>query len=373
MAGIYIHIPFCKQACTYCNFHFSVNLKQAPALLNALEREIRESPARFPEPEISSLYFGGGTPSILAPEDIALLIFAVRQSYNLLPDAEITLEANPDDILPENLQVWKEMGINRLSIGVQSLDEAELRHMNRSHGAQQARTCIELARQQGFHDLNLDLIYGSEWLSDENWQAHMDWAFESGVQHISAYGLTVEPRTRLGKQVEKGLLKGPEEEKQARQYLMLAAEAEKRGWDFYEISNLCKPGHRARHNSSYWANEPYLGIGPSAHSFHGKTRSWNVADNARYIEAIGSGEPSRENEELGAGEILNEYLLTHLRLVEGVDLNHAEALLPGWALNNQKSMAEFAEQGLARLENSHILLTASGRLLADRISAELMA
>lgn len=373
MPGIYIHIPFCKQACTYCNFHFSVNLRQAPALVDALEKEILDSPARFPEAEINSLYFGGGTPSILAPNDIARLIFAARQSYNLLPEAEITLEANPDDILPGNLQAWKEMGINRLSIGVQSLDEAELRHMNRSHNANQAMACIELAGQQGFHDLNLDLIYGSEWLEDADWQAHMDWAFESGVQHISAYGLTVEPRTRLGKQVEKGSWKGPEEEKQARQYLMLAAEAEKRGWDFYEISNLCKPGHRARHNSSYWANEPYLGIGPSAHSYRGDSRSWNPADNALYITGITSGNLARESETLGPKERLNEYLLTHLRLVEGVDVNYAETLLPGWAKNTQKSVEELREQGLARLENSHILLTVSGRLLADRISAELMA
>lgn len=372
MAGLYFHIPWCRKVCAYCNFHFSTNLRGVDSLLTAMELELERESAFLQGQALESVYLGGGTPSLLQPEQIDRLLRISAQLHHILPEAEITLEANPEDIVPDKLKGWKAAGVNRLSIGIQSLLAEDLQYMNRNHDAAQAVECVQLALDAGFPSLNIDLIFGSPWLPDEAWEQHLNWAFSCGADHISAYALTVEPKTFLNKKVQKGEWPGVNQDRQSQQYRMLAAAAEMNGWDFYEISNLSKPGHRALHNSNYWNNKPYLGIGPSAHSFCNHTRRWNVADNRGYTNGILSGESVSESETLSLKDRYNEYLLTNIRTTEGVDMK----TLADFGLISisqiRQDLQSMADRDLLLLSEDRATLTLEGRLLADWITSELM-
>lgn len=373
MAGIYIHIPFCRQACLYCNFHFSTSLRFKNDLINALLKEIALTPFYNNNNAIETVYFGGGTPSLLPAAQLKAVLDALQRKFTIHDTAEITLEANPDDISALQLATWRKMGINRLSIGVQSFFEEDLRWMNRAHNAEQSVNSIKQAQQAGFDDLTIDLIYGSPGLSDEKWQQNVQKAIELEIPHLSCYALTVEPKTALHNMIAKKKMPDTDAEQQARQFTQLAGWLQEAGYEHYEISNFSIPGKRSRHNSSYWQGKPYYGFGPSAHSFNGTdTRSWNIANNALYIQSLAQNIVPAEKEKLTITQRLNEYLMTSLRTMEGADLSYirkgfgerfAERVLSSAQpyINNEKLI----------LSNQRLVLTGTGKLFADGIAADL--
>ncbi|HSU28021.1 MAG TPA: radical SAM family heme chaperone HemW, partial [Chitinophagaceae bacterium] len=304
MAGIYIHIPFCKQACTYCNFHFSTSLLYKNELLSALLKEMEMRSSRSgayldPGEKIDTIYLGGGTPSLLDAGETEKLVQTIYSLYPVSPGAEVTLEANPDDITNEKLSGWKNAGINRLSIGIQGFDDKELFWMNRAHHAQQAHQCLELAFP-AFKNISVDLIYGTPMLDDTSWKKNVDKITSMGIPHLSCYALTVEPKTPLYKMIRDQRSEDVNPDQQARQFMLLMEWMEKAGYEHYEISNFAKPGQRSKHNSSYWRGTSYLGMGPSAHSYNGISRQWNVSNNTTYINSIQSGMLPAEIETLTA-------------------------------------------------------------------------
>jgi len=327
--------------------------------------------AAWNEATFCSLYLGGGTPSVIEPAVLADFLHELRAVFPLEPDAEFTLEANPDDVNPTSAAIWLEAGVNRISLGLQSLNDEELRWMNRSHTAKEALASLNTLLQAGFTSVNADLIYGGPIRSDASWLHDLDYILPSGVDHLSAYALTLEERTPYEKLVQTGRYEAPEEQHQARQFEMLCERAEAAGWDHYEISNLAKPGHRARHNSAYWKNQPYLGLGPSAHSYDGAYRSWNPADNALYMRAV-TGGMKREGELLGPKERYNEWLMTHLRMREGLDLAFAAGHWPAFAAGLEKELQKLETRGWAMRTDHGYSLSRSGRLYADAIAAGLM-
>jgi len=369
VAGLYLHIPFCKQACHYCNFHFSTSLRAKPALVAALLQELALQKNYLGDAEITSVYFGGGTPSLLTINELEQIFSAIRRLYRLSPTAEITLEANPDDLSTELLHDLRHYTpVNRLSIGIQSFHDTDLRWMNRAHNATHAHACLEAALATGFDDLTIDLIYGAPTTSDAQWQQNLAIAFGLGIPHLSCYSLTVEEGTALGAFVRKGQSPPVNEEQAARQmeYLMDATAAQ--GYEHYEISNFARPGHYARHNSSYWRGEPFLGVGPSAHSFNGHTRQSNIANNALYIQHILAGEVPGELENLSAVQRYNEYILTSLRTVWGTEIARLEATQ---AKHFQEAVQPFLAAGTVEQVGTMYRLTRAGKLLADRITLEL--
>jgi oxygen-independent coproporphyrinogen III oxidase len=319
MAGIYIHIPFCKQACHYCNFHFSTTHHQIPQVVNAIAKEafLRKN---YITESIDTIYFGGGTPSILNTTDIAFLLDEINKNFVVNPQAEITLEANPDDITEQNLLAWKHIGINRFSLGIQSFIDEELQWMNRSHNAHQAKQCIELIKKH-FYNYSIDLIFGSQLLSNEQWIANIETALSFHPPHLSCYALTVEEKTTLGKKVAQ--LKQPniDNNKQAEQFEILMQQLETAGYQHYEISNYAQPNFESKHNSSYWKGKHYLGLGPSAHSFNGNSRSWNIANNALYVAGIENNQTVLETEILTTTQQLNEHIMIALRTALGINLS----------------------------------------------------
>lgn len=321
---------------------------------------------------IATVYFGGGTPSLLEAGEIDELLGTLRRHYTLLPDAEITLEANPDDITTQKLEAWKAAGINRFSIGIQSFFEADLRWMNRAHNAAQARHCIELAHAAGFYNISIDLIYGTPGLSDEAWRQNVETALALKVPHLSCYALTVEEKTPLHKQIRQRQKVDVDNEQQAHQFLLLMQWLREAGYEHYEVSNFARPGWRSRHNSSYWRGEPYLGLGPSAHSFNGTSRQWNVANNNTYIQQIGNNQIPFEIEILTPGQQLNEHIMIALRTREGL---HLETVAGKWGDEAramlQQQAASFEQAGYLVLADGWIRLTDEGMLRADGIAAEL--
>lgn len=371
MAGIYIHIPFCKKACHYCNFHFSTTHSLLPQMVASIVSEIGLQ-RNYVTENISTIYFGGGTPSLLATDDLRLILSQIRSVFTVNDDAEITLESNPDDITEDKLIGWKANGINRLSIGVQSFLEADLRWMNRAHSANQAVESILLAQQYGFDNITIDLIYGTPTLTDEQWYDNVQKAIALNVPHLSCYALTVEPKTALDKMIQQHKIENVDTEKQARHFELLMSWLADAGYDHYEISNFAKPGHRSKHNSSYWQGKPYLGLGPSAHSFNGNSRQWNVANNALYIASIEQNAVAFEIEHLTPTQQLNEYIMTSLRTLEGLSLLYVQQV---WgnemaAIILQKSQP-FIQVDSIVFENEKLQLTKAGKLLADGIAAEL--
>lgn len=371
MAGIYLHIPFCRQACHYCNFHFSTSLKLKNEFVDALLKEIQLQSTYLPSEPVNTIYFGGGTPSLLSIEELISILQTLRQTFTVAADAEVTLEANPDDIVEEKLKDWKQAGINRLSIGVQSFFEEDLRWMNRAHTAQQAIGNLQLARKY-FDNITIDLIYGTPTLPDEKWQHNVQQAISLGITHLSCYALTVEPGTALAHMINKHKTLDVNTEDQARQFLLLMDWMKAAGYEHYEISNFALPGMRSRHNSSYWQGASYLGLGPSAHSFNGQSRQWNIANNALYIKSLKEDKVPFEVEHLTSTQRLNEYIMTSLRTVEGLNLEYVTTHFGEKASNKLKQETQqFIETGKMQLNNGYLQLTKEGKLFADGIAAEL--
>jgi oxygen-independent coproporphyrinogen-3 oxidase len=371
--GIYIHIPFCKQACNYCNFHFSTSLVQKEAFIDALVKEINYPSDFIPSNEpIETIYLGGGTPSILTTDDLARIFDALHKKFSLKEDAEITLEANPDDISNEKLADWKTIGINRLSVGIQSFLEEELKWMNRAHTAKESLEAIDKINHAGFNNYSIDLIFGSPLLSNEDWIKNMDIVIKRNIPHVSSYALTVEPKTALEKLINKNKRQPIDPEKQAEQFLLLMQTMERAGYEHYEISNFAKPGMRSKHNSSYWQGKKYHGFGPAAHSFNGQNRRWNIANNALYIQSIGKGIISFEEEVLTKTQQLNEYIMTSLRTIEGLDLEYVKEMF-GDKANSELLVAsnKYIESSKLKRETSKLILTKEGKLFADGIAADL--
>lgn len=374
MAGIYLHIPFCKQACYYCNFHFSTSLAQKDAMVQAILREIQLQQNYLDGLAVSSIYFGGGTPSILPEEDLQALLQSLHQHFNITPGAEITLEANPDDLTAAKLAALKAAGINRLSIGVQSFHEEDLQWMNRAHNSQQATQCITLAQAAGFENITIDLIYGGPTLSDEGWAANVQQAIALKVPHLSCYALTVEAGTALDHFIKKKKMAAVDTDKAARHFEQLMQWMQTAGYEHYEISNFALPGWHSRHNSSYWQGKSYLGIGPSAHSFNGTSRQWNIANNATYIKAIQQGHLPFEKEILTPAMALNEYIMTSLRTAAGCNLQWVAEKF-GIPLRQQleKASQQFLQNGWMLRDQDTLRLTPQGKLFADGIAAELFS
>jgi len=371
MAGIYIHIPFCKQACHYCDFHFSTSFKYKDELLQALIKEIRLQKSYLDSETIETIYFGGGTPSLLSADEINLLTGTITGLHTVSANAEITLEANPDDMDKAKLQSLLQTDINRLSIGIQSFFDDDLQWMNRVHRANEAEASIKRAQDTGFENITADLIYGYPLLSSEKWKYNLDKIFELGIPHISSYSMTVEPQTALATFIKKKKQAAMDDQQSAEQFILLMDAMQTHDFEHYEISNFCKPGHYSRHNSNYWKGVKYLGIGPSAHSYNGETRQWNVANNAKYIQALETGNIPAETELLTETDRLNEYIMTSLRTIWGLDLNKLNSIAAGSA--NQLSIAarSFFDNGWIEQKDDIIYLTQPGKLYADHIASDL--
>ena len=371
MSGIYLHIPFCRKACHYCNFHFSTSLKLKNEFIEALLLEIDRK--KNQQLTLETIYFGGGTPSLLEKDELRQISDALNSSFNLSQIQEITLECNPEDITSKQLESWLELGINRLSIGVQSLNDTELQLMNRNHQAEQSKKSVQLAVETGFQNLTIDLIYGTPWKSLQEWENELRWALNSGITHLSAYALTVEPKTALAHQVKKGQVQEPADERMTEDFMFLQKLMLDFGWDAYEISNYCKSGHRSKHNSNYWKGSAYLGLGPSAHSFDGSlTRSWNISNNALYIEGEKKGNPAVEFENLTSMDRCNELIMTKLRTREGFQISELGEWSERFKSNNFIFLKNAYQNGwIAEFENS-ISLTNDGKLISDYIISELM-
>ncbi|UYQ93039.1 radical SAM family heme chaperone HemW [Chitinophaga horti] len=372
MAGIYIHIPFCKKACHYCNFHFSTTRHNAGEMVNCLLAEMTIQQTYLAGQSIETIYFGGGTPSILPAVDIQRLLTEARRLFNVIPVPEITLEANPDDLTMEKLAEFSAAGINRLSIGVQSFSEEDLRWMNRAHNADQAVACIMNAQQSGIRNISIDLIYGGPTLTDEAWKENVERAIALGIPHLSCYALTVEPGTALDHFIEKKKIPPIDADKAARHFAILMDMVQAAGYEHYEISNFALPGYHSRHNSSYWKGTPYLGLGPSAHSFNGKSRQWNVANNALYMQSIRQAQVPFEVELLTPEMMLNELIMISLRTAAGCDLRVVNERF-GEEKSRQLLAAgeQYVQQGWMIHEGSHLKLTREGKFFADGIAADL--
>ncbi len=334
-----------------------------------MEAKLRK---RYITEKVHTVYFGGGTPSLISITSLRTLLSKLYENYNIAPDAEITLEANPDDINIDSLLSWKSLGINRLSIGIQSFHDADLVFMNRAHNAQQAIRCIQLAKKVGFSNFSIDLIYGTPTLTDEQWRQNIAQALELGIPHLSCYALTVEPNTALHHMIEKKKVANVCEDKQTLHFEILVKTLREAGYDHYEISNFAKPGFISKHNSSYWQGKPYVGLGPSAHSFNGTSRQWNVANNALYMASLQKGEVPFEIEYLTPQQQLNEYIMTSLRTMQGTSLSYIANI---WSDTEATNIVKVAKKhivsGNVNYVNNHLILTRKGKLLADGIAAEL--
>lgn len=376
MAGIYLHIPFCRQACHYCNFHFSTSLQGKNDFIPALLKEMEGRRDYIGASAVGTVYLGGGTPSLLDPVQLKAILDKIREVFVPGPEAEVTMEANPDDMTDAGkLRAWREAGVNRLSIGIQSFFEEDLRWMNRAHNAVQARECIRMAKGEGFDNISIDLIYGGPTLPDDHWKKNVDQAVGLQIPHLSCYALTVEPRTALDKLIRSHKLQEVSPDDQARQFILLMDWMDQAGYEHYEISNFALPGHRSRHNSAYWQGETYLGLGPSAHSYNGVSREWNIANNALYIKSLaeqGSKPVSTvEKEILTPIQQLNEYIMISLRTIEGSNLRYvAEKFGPDIAQELERRTQRYIQEGKMANQGT-ITLTRSGKLLADGITAGL--
>jgi oxygen-independent coproporphyrinogen-3 oxidase len=376
-AGIYIHIPFCKQACHYCDFHFSTSLKKKGEMVLALAKEIELRKGEFENESIETIYFGGGTPSILSIEDLQLLIEDVYSNYQVVENPEITLEANPDDLFPSlsfrrNLfEELKVIGVNRLSIGIQSFFEDDLKLMNRAHNVEEAKKCLEIATQY-FDNISIDLIYGIPNMSNEKWLQNIETALSFNVPHISSYALTVEPRTALHSFIQKGIILQPDDEVAQAHFQILVDKLSENDFIHYELSNFGKENYFSKNNSSYWLGKKYIGIGPSAHSYDGKNRGWNVSNNALYIKSIQENKLPIEIETLTKTDRYNEYIMTGLRTIWGVSLDRIEEEFGKTYLDylNQQA-AKFIEDHLLFVDENILRTTKNGKFLCDGIASDL--
>lgn len=371
MAGIYIHIPFCKQACYYCDFHFSTSMKKKDELVNTLAKEIQLRKDEFKDIEVQTIYFGGGTPSLLTNDELRLLIEEIYKNYKVTNNPEITLEANPDDLSKARILELSKSSVNRLSIGIQSFFESDLKLMNRAHNAKEAKKCLSVATRY-FDNISVDLIYGIPGASNAQWLQNIEMALNYNVPHISSYALTVEPKTALASFIKKGIVDNVDDEQAHEQFHLLKDKLEVSGFVHYELSNFGKEGYFSKNNSAYWQGKPYIGIGPSAHSFNGKQRGWNVRNNSKYIKAIQQNELPIEIETLTTTDRYNEYVMTGLRTIWGVSLDKVEEdfgrIYKDYLIEHANV---FINQHLLYIDNRHVRVTKKGQFLSDGIASEL--
>jgi len=370
MAGIYLHIPYCRHKCNYCNFYSLASTKYREQLLPALFRELALQQYYLEDEPVETIYFGGGTPSLLNTRELENLIAGIHKCFSVTAEAEVTLEANPDDLTALKIRELKHAGINRLSIGIQSFNDDDLEFLERRHSADQARICITMAQDAGFTNLSIDLIYGIPTLDCNGWESNLRRATESGIPHISAYALTVEEKTPLFLHIQQGKLPGIDDEKQLDHFNILTSMLRENGYEHYEISNFCKPGIYSKHNTSYWQDKKYLGIGPSAHSFNGSSRQWNVSDLGLYISSLNKGEVPFEKEILTTPQRYNEYVMTSLRTMWGCDLDLIRKKFgAGFAAQALADARPFIENGMIAQHAQVLHLTDKGLFHADGIAS----
>ena len=371
MSGIYIHIPFCKQACHYCDFHFSTSLKKKEEMVLALAKEIALRKSEFQNEVVETIYFGGGTPSILEVADIRYLIDEVYKHYKVIENPEITVEANPDDLSEERITELSNNRINRLSIGIQSFFEDDLKLMNRAHNSAEAMKCLEIATQY-FDNISIDLIYGIPEMSNEKWLQNIETALSFNVPHISSYALTVEPKTALHTFIQKGIISQPDDEVAQEHFHLLVDKLEENGFIHYELSNFGKENYFSKNNSSYWLGKKYIGIGPSAHSYDGVSRSWNVSNNTHYLKSIAENKLPLETETLTITDRYNEYVMTGLRTIWGISLDRIEQEFGKTYLDYLNQQAKkYIEDHLLFVDENILRTTKSGKFLSDGIASDL--
>ncbi|RDK88888.1 radical SAM family heme chaperone HemW [Marinirhabdus gelatinilytica] len=370
MSGIYIHIPFCKQACHYCDFHFSTSLKKKDDLIEALLKEIQLRKEELTG-IVETIYFGGGTPSLLPIQDLQSLIDEVYKHFKVSENPEITLEANPDDVSEALIRQMANSPINRLSIGVQSFFEQDLKLMNRAHNAKEAETCITLAKEH-FNNISIDLIYGIPQMSNDRWLANVEKALRLDIPHLSCYALTVEPKTALENFIKKGIVTPVEDDVAQEQHRLLLEHTETAGYRNYEFSNFSKPGWESKNNTAYWQGKPYLGIGPSAHSYDGERRSWNVANNFIYINKITAGDLPLEREALSTKDKYNEYVMTRLRTAGGISVTEVSSKF-GEKFKEYllQQAAQHIKNELLDFNNGRLIVAKKGKFLSDGIASDL--
>ena len=371
MSGIYIHIPFCKQACHYCDFHFSTNLKKKDEMVLALAKEIEMRKSEFQDEIVETIYFGGGTPSILEISDLKLLIDSVYKNYKVVENPEITVEANPDDLTDNRIIELSKNKVNRLSIGIQSFFEDDLQLMNRVHNVEEAKKCLEIATHY-FDNISIDLIYGIPEMSNEKWLQNIETALSFGVPHISSYALTVEPKTALHSFIQKGIIPQPDDEVAQEHFHILVDKLSENGFIHYELSNFGKENYFSKNNSSYWLGKKYIGIGPSAHSYDGKNRGWNVSNNSLYIKSIQENKLPIEIETLTKTDRYNEYIMTGLRTIWGVSLQRVEQEFGKTYLDYlNRQAAKFIEDHLLFVDENILRTTKKGKFLSEGIASDL--
>jgi oxygen-independent coproporphyrinogen-3 oxidase len=373
MAGIYLHIPLCKKLCFYCDFYHIISTGDNTSLINALIKEASLRRDYIGNETVSTIYIGGGTPSVLSVEELRTILEHIRKYYRVEDGCEISVELNPDDVSSAYLAGLKKLNINRISLGVQSWRDADLKMLNRRHDSAQAAKALKEVISSGFENLSIDLIYGIPGMSQEEWASNLDYSFSFGIKHLSAYHLTFENGTVFGKMLEKGLIAEVDEEESIALFNILIEKAEDAGFIHYEISNFGKPGYFSIHNSNYWKQVNYIGLGPSAHSFNGYSRQWNIRDLKGYIKAVGSGKSYYEHEDLDLKARFNEYVMTSLRTMWGIDLEYVERTFEKEGYDYVVNLAgKFRDYGLITQDKKNLVLTSQGKLISDNIISEFM-
>lgn len=372
MAGIYLHIPFCKKACHYCDFHFSTSPQYKDQMLSSLRNEIILRTPYLAKESIETIYFGGGTPSVLSADEIHSLIDEITSRFEVRNDAEITLEANPDDLNAQKVKELRQTPVNRFSIGVQSFFDEDLKWMNRAHNSNEAESSVKRVQDAGFENITVDLIYGFPLLNEVKWNQNIQKLIDFQIPHISSYSMTVEPKTALASFIKKGKEQAMNESQSSAQFLTLIKRLTEAGFDHYEISNFAKPGMYSRHNSNYWEGVNYLGIGPSAHSFNGESRQWNIANNHRYMQEIQQNKIPAESEYLTPENRINEYIMTSLRTSKGLSLGLiAERFGSDYYQSIRKGIEELSDKNWLEITDQKVILSLEGKLFADHIASEL--
>ena len=373
MAGIYIHIPYCKQACHYCNFHFSTTTKNQGQLLDAIRAEIALRKDFLAGEQVKTIYFGGGTPSLLSVSDLSGIFEQLNTHYRIDVNAEVTIEANPDDLIQTGyLSDLSQTPVNRLSIGIQSFFDEDLEYMNRVHSGKEGIRAIEQSKEAGFENISVDLIYGTPTLTKQNWEKNIQRVCDMSIPHISAYALTVEPHTALDTMIQQGKCQKVDDDDSASHFELMVKHLRDQGYIHYETSNFCQKGFMSQHNSNYWKGEKYLGIGPSAHSYNGGKRQWNLSNNSRYIANVGGSEMFWKEEELSVHDRFNEYIMTSLRTIWGVDLVRLETDFGPEALKLfLGGCQKHLKGGYLEKTGTEIKVSEKGKFLIDRITADL--
>lgn len=373
MAGIYIHIPFCKKLCFYCDFYHIISLKDNSAFIDALLKETSLRKDYLSSEKVSTIYFGGGTPSVFSIEEIGKILDHILNHFNVNDECEITIELNPDDVHPAYLDSLKQHDVNRISLGIQSWRDSDLKMLNRRHNSAQAVKALEDTLNAGFKNVSIDLIYGIPGMGKKDWESNLDFSFSFDIKHLSAYHLTFEKGTVFGKMLEKGDISEIDEDDSNAQFNSLIEKAESAGFIQYEISNFGKPGYFSLHNSNYWKQVSYIGLGPSAHSFNGYSRQWNIRDVKGYIKAINTGMEFFESEDLGTKIRFNEYIMTSLRTMWGIDLEYVEKMFEKEGYDYVVNLAtKYRNYGMMKQEKNSLVLTNQGKMISDNIISEFM-